>query len=277
VAGAPPLTDGERWSRKLLADLLAERYRPAACVSFLQRSFAYAGETRRARPALARQARRWGMAGSAATVVVTPASRLRPLAGLAWWGACWAMLEWHIGMVEGPHGERHARLSLADALTLLRLGLVPVAAAPAGAAPWAAAIMAGAASDAADGVAARRAGPTRLGRELDSYADTAFFSAAAWGAARAGWVPSGAASAVLARHCAGLAFVSYRWFAHGSPPQLSADTRWAAAPTTLGLLLAVAGARRTAGAVLASTAAAALATHAAAFARDRSVAHDEAR
>lgn len=269
MAGPPPLTTGERWSRELLAGLRADGYRPAAWVSLLDQSFAHAAASRGARPALARQARRWGIAGAAATLAAAPAGCARRLAGLAWWATCWAMLESHIGMVEGPGGEPRARLSGADALTLLRLGLVPHAAAPADRTRWAATIIAAAASDVADGRLARRAGPTRLGRDLDSYADAAFLAAALSSAARAGWLPRGAATATLARQGAGLAFTSVHWFARCAPPPLSADTRWAAAPTTAGLLLAAGGARRTAAGVLAATTTAALVAHATALARDR--------
>jgi len=277
MAHAPPLTAGERWSRELLAGLRADGYRPAAWVVLLDQSFAHAAASRGARPALARQARRWGIAGAAATLAAAPAGRARPLAGLAWWAACCAMLESHLGMVEGPSGEPRARLSGADALTLLRLGLVPLAAAPADRTRWAATIIAAAASDVADGRLARRAGPTRLGRDLDSYSDAAFLAAAVSGAARAGWLPRSAAIATLARQGAGFAFTSAHWFARGAPPPLSADTRWAAGPTTAGLLLAAGGARRAAAGVLGLTTAAALIAHATALARDRRAAGAAAR
>lgn len=267
MADPRPLTDGERWSRDLLAGLRAEGYRPGAWLDFLARSFERAASARGERRALARQARRWGIAGAGASVIAAHAARLPPRRCLAWWGLCWAMLEWHLGMVEGSRGEPRAALSAADALTLARLGLVPFAAAPTGRGSWGAAVALAAASDAADGRLARRAGATRLGRELDSSADAAFFSAAALGAARAGWIARPVALASLGRHVGGVGFVACHWFAHGSPPPLAErSTRWATAPSAAGLLLAAAGARRTAGALLFAGSAAAAAVQAAALA-----------
>lgn len=181
---------------------------------------------------------------------------------LTWWGLCWGMLETHLGMVEGPGGERRPRLTAADALTLARAALVPFAAVPGGRGPWTAIVVAGAASDLADGLLARRDGATRLGRELDTGTDVAFFSAAALGAARAGWVPRGAALALQARHLGGLALVSWHWFARGSPPTLGyGATRWAGAPSAAGLILGAAGRRREAGVLLVTTSIGALGAH----------------
>lgn len=172
------------------------------------------------------------------------------------------MLDWHLGMVEGPGGEHSERLSPADAITLSRLALVPIAAAPAGRGGWGAAVGVAALSDAADGALARRSGPTRLGRELDTAADAAFFSAAAVGAARAGWIARSAAFTAVARHVGGVGFVAYGWFARGGPPDLDERaTRWAAAPSAAALVLAAVGARRGAGALLTLTSIAALASH----------------
>ncbi len=263
MAAAPPLTEGERWSRELLAALRAARYRPAAWARFVASSLRRSGEARRARPALARQARRWGVGGAAATVVLARALRRRARGALAWWSLCWAMLEWHLGMVEGPRGERRSRLSVADALTLARLGLVPFALAPAGRGSWSAIVALGAACDGADGRLARRAGTTRLGAQLDSGADVLFFGAAAAGAARARWLPWPVALAAGARHLGGAGYVAWRWLARGSPPPLApAGTRWAAGPAAAGLVLSAAGARRSAAALVAGSSAAALAARA---------------
>jgi len=270
VADPAPLTDGELWSRELLADLRSENYRPHAWLGFLARSFERAGRARRARPALARQARSWGIAGAIITVRAGRAAGVSASACLAWWGLCWAMLDWHLGMVEGPGGQRRERLSLADALTLGRLALVPLVAAPARRPVWSVVVAAGGASDVLDGRLARRAGTTRLGRELDSAADSAFFSAAAVGAARAGWASPAAALAPVARHAAGVAFVALGWFARGSLPDLEdRTTRWLAAPSAAGLLLAAAGTRRAADATLTVASVAALATQARSIARAR--------
>lgn len=271
---------GERWSRDLLAGLRAARFRPQAWLDFLQGSLQRARATRCARPELARQARRWGSAGAITVTLLARALRLRPAPYVAWWLLCWAMLDWHLGMVEGPRGERRGRLAAADALTLARLGLVPFAATPAGRARWAAIVAAGAVSDGLDGLLARRGGPTRLGAQLDSSADALFFSAAAVGAARAGWSSRAATVASLARHLAGAGYVAWHWLARGGPPRLDARTRWAAAPGAAGLLLSAAGARRTGGTLLVAGSIATTAVQAVAVAshrgRDRRAAAAEA-
>lgn len=270
MADPPPLTEGERWSRELLESLRVERFRPNAWLDFLQRSFERAEATRRARPELARQARRWGSAGTIAAVLLARTLRVRPGPYVTWWLLCWAMLDWHLGMVEGPWGERRGRLSPADALTLARLALVPFAATPAGRARWATMVAAAAASDGLDGLLARRVGPTRLGAQLDSSADALFYAAAAVGAARAGWTSRPVTIVSLVRQLLGVGYVAWRWFAHGGPPQLHPGTRWAAAPSAAGLLLSAAGARRTGGTLLVASATAATAVQAAAVASHRS-------
>lgn len=261
----PPLTDGERWSRRLLADLAAGDYRPGAWLDFVARSRERAATTRRERPALARQARRWGMTGAVAVSVGASAGGPSRRTALAWWGLCWAMLEAHLGMVEGPAGERRPRLTAADGLTLGRAALVPFAAAPAGRRSWIAIVAAGASSDLADGPLARRDGETRLGRDLDALTDVAFFSAAALGAARAGWVPRGAALALQARHLGGAALLGWHWFARGSPASVVyGAARWSGPPSAAALVLGAAGRRGEAGALLAATSLLAVAAHLAA-------------
>src|SRR5215204_3782078 len=56
-----PLTEGELWTAEALLELRRGRYRPAAWSGFIRRSLERADETRRARRALAREARRWGV------------------------------------------------------------------------------------------------------------------------------------------------------------------------------------------------------------------------
>src|SRR5215218_990581 len=169
------VTEGERWTREALHRLRSGGYRQRDRVSFLAESLQRAAETRRARPGLASQSRRWGTAGAAACLA---RRRSRSsLAGLAWWALVWKMVDWHLGMVEGPQGERRERLSAADALTLARFWLAPLAARPSTRSSLAAVVAAGAISDVADGRLAARRGPTRLGRDLDSAADSPFFGA----------------------------------------------------------------------------------------------------
>lgn len=266
MADPPPLTEGERWSRELLAGLRAEHFRPTAWLNFLQDSFERAQAARLARAELAGQARRWGIIGMITAFLLARTLRLPPRPYVAWWLLCWAMLDWHLGMVEGPRGEYRARLCTADALTLARLALVPFAATPAGRARWAAIVAAGATSDGLDGLLARRSGPTRLGAQLDSSSDALFFSAAAVGAARAGWTSRLVTVVSLVRHLLGAGYVAWRWFAREGPPQPDGATRWAAAPSAAGLLLSAAGARRTGSALLVASSTTATAVQAAAVA-----------
>lgn len=262
----PPLTEGQLWSRDLLAQLRAAGYRSRAWLEFAARSRERAARTRRDRPALARQARAWGMTGAAATLIAASRGGPRRRTALGWWGLCWLMLEAHLGMVEGPSGEPRRRLSPADALTLVRGGMVPFAAAPGRRGSWIAIVGVAAVTDLADGPAARRHGETRLGRDLDACTDVAFFSAAALGAQRAGWIARGPALALQARQLGGLALIAWHWFAHGSPPRVAyGAARWSGAPTALALGLAAAGRRTQAEALLGLTSAGAAIAHAVAL------------
>src|SRR5438270_5553349 len=98
------LTDGERWSRELLDRLRAARFRGPAWRRFFDDACRRARVTRALRPGLVRQSRRWGLAGLVAALPFG----VRPVAAWAFW---WAMVDWHLGMVEGRE------LDAADALT----------------------------------------------------------------------------------------------------------------------------------------------------------------
>jgi hypothetical protein len=102
------MTTGEQWAAAELHKLRAGRYRPDAWRHFFSSAFRRATETRQARPALARQARIWSAAGLS-TGIAACASRRFPAPRASrfalWWLATAAMLDWHLGMVEGPAGE----------------------------------------------------------------------------------------------------------------------------------------------------------------------------
>ncbi len=176
VISRPPasetLSDGERWTREGLDRLRARRFTPPAVLEFVAASFVRARHVRAHRPELVAQSRRYGAVGLAASAPLGPRAAIR-------WLAWWAMLDWHLGMVECDGGpERRARaLGAADALTLTRLWAAPLARRTA----HPALIVLASASDVADGLLARRSGPTRLGRDLDWAADAAFFHAAVSG------------------------------------------------------------------------------------------------
>lgn len=223
------MTAGERWATEALEALRAGRFGPQAWAHFLAESFRRAAEARRQRPRLARQARAWSLVGFCAGLGVCawmPRARLPapdPWRFAAWWLAVSAMLDWHLGMVEGPQGEDRERLTAADAVTLTRLWSAPILAAQDqptrdSRRVFIALIATAAASDAFDGPLARRAGITRLGGDLDTIADAVTLASAARAARRAGWLPTGAARLVAMRSSLPVAVVAATYFRTGQRP-----------------------------------------------------------
>lgn len=199
------MTSGEQWAQAELRQLRARRFTPAAVVAFLAASERRADDVRRARPALARRARRWELAGAASWSSLALGGRepfrRRAASGLAWWGLVAAMLEWHLGMIESEDGEPR-NLGPADALTLARAFLVPVIADDLGtAAPTAAAV-----SDVLDGIAARATVPTRAGRDLEGLVDAAVLAAALRCAHRTGRLSPAVIALELGRITAGFGY-----------------------------------------------------------------------
>jgi len=175
-----------------------------------------------------------------------------------WWLATSAMLDWHLGMVEGPAGEERERLTAADALTLLRLWSVPLLAAqgdpPTSRPAYTALIASAAATDALDGPLARRIAATRLGSDLDKAADALTIAAASRAARRAGWLSASTARLLTARSVLPVAAVAATYFRTSQRPPI--DTFGATRPLTpalLGGLLAAPFSRRS-GAALAGAA-----------------------
>jgi hypothetical protein len=234
------LTEGERWVREELERL---RFTPAGFGRFLLASWRRSTQIRRERPELARRA--WTWMGVGAVLYVAVPVRLRP--ALVWWAACAVMLDWHLGMFETEDG-RPRNLGLADALTLGRAWLVPVALD----APRPLVCLAAAASDTLDGPAARRAGPTRAGRDLEGLVDACFAAAALRGARRRGWLGRAPVAGELARIGAGLLYAVGVWFGRAAPPPeaLLHAARWTTALRVAGLVTAGTGRRRLAGALL---------------------------
>ena len=252
------MTEGERWVRDALVDLRAAGYAPGAVGSFLAASQRRANETRADRPGLARQARAWTALGALAWILPALAGR-GWRGGLCWWGFCALMLDWHLGMVESERGEPRA-LGPADALTLARAWLVPLAADRAG--PLVCAV--GLASDALDGPLARRAVPTRAGRDLEGAVDAAFAAAALRGAVRGGGLGRPAAALEAGRLACGVAFSCASWFGAARPPD-PALARAARATTpirALGLMAASLRRRRVAGVLVGAGALAGAASYA---------------
>lgn len=245
------MTSGERWTSEQLLTLRNARYTPPAWGRFLAACAHRAGETRRARPQLARQAHVWSATGHIAGLTAASALRRADIAAplpapwTAWCLATAAMLDWHLGMLEGPDGERRDLLTTADALTLMRIGLVPFLAATGRGSrrdAWAFSALsaASAITDVLDGTIARRTGPTRLGRDLDGIADALARLAAARAARRAGWLSAAAGGLVAARHTAPLALVAACYFRTGRRPTTGGfgDKPWGPIALHGGLTLA---------------------------------------
>ena len=231
-------TEGERWSRDLLDRLRAGRFRPGAWVHFLSESAGRAREVRARRPGLVRQSRRWGAAGAAAALPFGPRA-------VAWWAVWWAMLDWHLGMAETADG-RAQRLRAQDALTLARLWAAPVVRGHPE--PWLVAV--GMATDAADGALARRTGPTRLGRDFDSTADTVFLTAALRGAVDRHGLDPRLVRLEWARLAFGTAVTFGHYFGASRPAPIQDRRAPGAVLATAGTLLAVSGRPRAAAPLL---------------------------
>ncbi|WP_249011910.1 CDP-alcohol phosphatidyltransferase family protein [Conexibacter sp. DBS9H8] len=252
-------TAGEQWAADALTDLRRDGFAPAAVGRFLTRSVQRARESRLARPDLARQSLRWQAIGTLLLLAV----RERAVAGgrpqptraelVTWLVLVGRMLDWHLGMLESDAGVPRERLDTADALMLGRAAIAPfIAAAPPDADTFMALIGAGALSDLLDGRLARRRGPTRLGRDFDSLADSAFRIAAISGARRAGWIGPTVTRLHLARQSwLGLG-AAWQWFGHSTRPAVpEATVRWHV-PLLLGGL-AVAPCHRRTGELLIAT------------------------
>jgi phosphatidylglycerophosphate synthase len=239
------MTAGERWAQVELDALRAAGFRPRAWWRFLVASWRRASATRSEQPALTRQARRWASVGLAAGIGAQRAGKRLGLPAptqrtwLVWWLAIAAMLEWHLGMLEGPDGQARQRLRSADAVTLTRIGLAPFVAATDGGAAFSALVATAGATDFVDGWLARRDGTSRLGRDLDTTADVVLKLAAARAARRAGWLTPATASLLAGCQVAGVVTVAAAYFGTGHHPsdgELNAP-RWTAPAVLCGLAL----------------------------------------
>ena len=240
----PQVTEGERWTRAQLEALLARRFSPPAIARFLWRSSVRSAEIRRARPELAHRA--WGWMGLGALACL-PLGADRRRGALAWWALVAVMVDWHLGMVESDEGDPR-NLSAADALTLGRAWLVPVALH----APTPLVCATAAASDVLDGVVARRVGTTRAGRDLEGLVDTCFAAAALRGARRRDWLGRRVVAAELGRLGAGFGYALFAYFGRARPP--ADDLLHAGRATTVvraaGIIAAGTGRRATADALM---------------------------
>jgi phosphatidylglycerophosphate synthase len=251
-----PLTAGERWTAQALADLRRRRYRPRAWWAFLRSSLERSRAARDEVPERARQARTWGAGGALAWTALCGLARGRAGArpslagGLAWWLAVWQMLDWHLGMADRAEGLPRRRLSPADAVTMVRFWLVPAVppAARSGAVLPVVIALAGL-TDVLDGILARRYGRTRLGSDLDTTADLAFFGTVTVMARRAGRLDRLAGWSLAARYAAGVTVSLAAVFGRARRPAMPAR-RWGGVLRVSGLALATTDRRRVGTALL---------------------------
>lgn len=247
------MTEGERWARDALERLRGQSFTPAAIGTFLLDSQRYSAELRKARPALARRARHWELAGFGAWGLLAAGGvqpfRRRLAPGLGSWTATSLMLDWHLGMVESETGEPR-NLSAADALTLARAWLIPVVADALS--PRALALAA--LTDALDGIAARATLPTRAGRDLEGLVDAALVIAALRCAARRRRLHPAVIALEATRLSAGVALAVAVYLARATPPSagILRAARWTTPLRMGGLLAAGAGRRRCADRLLAA-------------------------
>ena len=222
-----PLTEGERWTRERLVELLSARFAPRAIGRFFLDSQRRANLVRGRRPDLAHQSRVCIGSGAALWAALALAGvepyRERLREGLAWWALTGVMLDWHLGMFETPGGSPRP-IGVADGLTLARVWLAPVALED----PRALVLAVGFATDVLDGQAARRlAQPTRAGRDLEGLADLCFAGAVLVGLRRRDRVGRAASAAELARLGAGLAYALLVYFGRAERPGESGHPRGA--------------------------------------------------
>jgi phosphatidylglycerophosphate synthase len=214
MENAAPESEGEVWTRKVLAELKEARFAPRAWTRFLARSLERARERRRELARAHRQVVVLAAAGLAAWAAVAAAGRpWLALAGATWWWIVSLMLDWHLGMLERPDGRTLCTLGLPNVLSLARLSVVPVVVVlPHSVA--AGLLLAAGAADVLDGPLARRRDEvTRLGFWLDGAADSLLLSAAAV-AVLPGW----AAALVLTRYLLPWPALAVAYFYRGEAP-----------------------------------------------------------
>jgi cardiolipin synthase (CMP-forming) len=194
-------TEGERWAEELLKALRYDRFTPGAWIRFFGASLARARENRSAHIRAHRQVLALGAAGIGTWVAVGAAGRpVLGTAALAWWLLVLLMAEWHLGMLERGDGRALPGLGVANTITLLRAGAIPLLPVLAPTALGVVVLAAGL-SDVADGLVARARGEvSRLGAWLDGAVDGILLSLAAVAAADRALLPTWVAALVVGRY-----------------------------------------------------------------------------
>ncbi len=214
------MTEGERWTRELLAELRAARFAPQAWMLFLSRSFERAAWRRRQQRRAARETLALGAVGLGVWLAVGLAGwPVLSLVGAGWWIGVVLMLDWHLGMLEREDGRPLRSLGAPNVLSLLRMGLVPAlpALSPTG---LAVALAVAQGVDILDGRLARaRDQVTRLGFWLDGSADTLLVGVVAVTLALGGLVGAWLAALVVARAAAPWLFYGIAYFVLARSPR----------------------------------------------------------
>jgi cardiolipin synthase len=213
-------TEGELWAQQALRELRHGKFAPAAWITFLRASFARAQLRRRQRQQAHREVMALGGAGLVGWIAVGLAGRPALAAlGAGWWLLASLMLDWHLGMLERPDGRPLQGLGVANRLTLVRAGVVPLLAVLPPIA-LAALLLAAGASDVLDGWLARRLDQvSRLGLWLDGSVDGFVLAVAAAAEARSHLLPGWAAAAVLARYLLPWIVVAFAYFVRAEAPR----------------------------------------------------------
>ena len=215
-----PKTEGELWVEELLDDLGRGRFKPAAWLRFLRDSLARARRNRRDRARAHGQVLALGAVGAGAWAGVTAYGRpLLATVAAGWWVLVLLMADWHLGMLERPDGTRLTGLGVANTLTLLRAGAIPLLPALAPTALGLAVLGAGL-SDVADGFLARSRGEaSRLGAWLDGAVDGILLSVAAVAAADRSLLPAWVAALIVSRYLAPWLAIAGVYFATAQAPR----------------------------------------------------------
>lgn len=234
--------DGEAWTREVLEELRTARFSPLAWARLIVRSAVRARAQERRHRRAHRQVIALAAAGGLAWLITAALGAPWPaLAGLAWWLALMLMVDWHLGMLERPDGSTLPGLGAANAVTVVRGGIVPLLPVLDRTGLLVAFAVFGA-LDVLDGPLARLRGEqTRLGAWLDGSLDGIATAVAVVAALRLSAVPVWLVVLVLVRHALpwAAAAVSYLLLAARPPAHRLVTARIPGLVLAVGLGLAL--------------------------------------
>lgn len=242
---------GERWARDLLAELREARFRPGAWRRFLASSFDRASQQRLVHRRAHRQLLTVVGIGVVAWLALAAAARpALALAGVVWLALLALMVDWHLGMLEGPNGEQIRGLGAANIVTLSRGAVIPVVFVL-GARGLLVALACLGALDVLDGALARwRDQRSRIGAWLDGSLDGTAGVAIGIAAFRLDVIPGVVVSLIVLRVALPWVQLTHWYFLSARPVEFTTDVRepgWIARVpgfvAAVGLVLAVAGVR----------------------------------